>query len=174
MLRILAPLVLKLAVVSAALFVVWQGAAPGLGTFWPGGLEQLWLSWQRPILRWVYGICALDAATYNTSWQLARGYVLSVLPFVALTIVAGPVGWRRLTWGFTGLAIIGCWQLATPPLLYLLRSRLGSGRSFYVGISPVFMFSYALPFVLWVLFSRERVAGWFGAGTSTDQQDIAS
>ena len=171
MIRILIPLVLKLAAVSAALFVLWLGTFPGVGVFWPGGLEQIWLSWQRPLLRVVYDLLELDADTYNKSWQLARGYVLSVLPFAALMLVAGPRGRRRVGWGLLGVIIIGCWQLMTPPLLYLLRSRLGSGRSFYVGISPVFMFSYALPFVLWVLFSRERITQWFGSTSATNTQE---
>ncbi len=160
MMRVLAPLVLKLAAVSAALFILWQGTLPGNTAFWPGGLEQIWLAWQRPVLRWFYNAMNLDAATYNMSWQLARGYVLSVLPFVALMIVAGPAGWRKAIFGLAGLVIIGCWQIITPPLLYLIRSQLGTGRSFYVGISPVFMFSYALPFVLWVIFSRDKIARW--------------
>jgi len=35
----------------------------------------------------------------------------------------------------------------------------------------VFMFSYALPFVLWVLFSRERITQWFGSTSATNTQE---
>ncbi len=161
MARELMLLVLKLAAVSAILFIFWQGSLPGLGNFWPGGLEQYWLLWQKPVLRWFYRVLELNADSYNASWQLARGYVLSVIPFAGLMIVAGPPGWRRLSWGVLGLAIIGCWQIATPLMLYLLQSRLGAGRSFFVGIFPVFMFSYSLPLILWVLFSRDRISRWF-------------
>ncbi|MFC1475797.1 hypothetical protein ACFLQW_02195 [Candidatus Zixiibacteriota bacterium] len=161
MIRALVLLVLKLAGISAILFIFWQGSLPGLGTFWPGGLEQYWLSWQKPVLRWFYRVLELNADRYNTSWQLARGYVLSVMPFAGLMIVAGPAKWRRLYWGVLGLAIIGCWQIATPLILYLLQSRLGGGRSFFVGIFPVFMLSYSLPLILWVLFARDRITQWF-------------
>lgn len=171
MTRALLLLALKLAMVAAVLFIFWQGTLPGLGNFWSGGLEQFWLSWQKPVLRWVYRVLSLDAATYNKSWQLARGYVLSVIPFIGLMIVAGPAGWRRLTWGGLGLAIIGCWQTITPLILYLLRSQLGAGRSFFVGVFPVFMFSYSLPLVLWVLFSRDRIARLFSHRTLPERPE---
>ncbi len=163
--------VLKLIAVSLVLFVLWQGAVPGLGSFWPGGLERPWLAWQKAVLRWFYQVLELDASTYNQAWRLARGYVLSVIPFVGLMMAAGPARVRQLlSRGLLGLAIIGCWQVLTPLVLYLLRSQYGGGKSFFVGIFPVFMFSYALPFILWILFSRDRIGRWFSQAKTSDRQ----
>ena len=152
----------KLVVVSIVLFALWQGSLPGLGEFWSGGMERPWMAWQKTVLLWFYQVFDLEKDAYNQAWRLARGYILSVIPFLGLMIVGGPPGIRRrLWWILLGLAVIGLWQLCTPLILYFLYVKFGGGKSFFVGIFPVFMFSYALPFVLWVVSSRNRIEQWF-------------
>jgi len=160
--------VLKLAVVSVVFFLLWKGSLPGGTEFWPGGVEELWFAWQMAVLRWLYGIFHLNAEIFNQAWQLARGYSLSIIPYLGLMVVGGPLKLRgRLLRGLYGLLIIAAWQICTPLILYFLQSTLGEGKSFFVGIFPVFMFSYALPFVLWVVFSRDRIEKWFTKRDST-------
>ena len=161
MLRAALLLIGKLVLVSIALFVLWQGSVPALGEFWPGGLERPWMAWQKAVLLWFYQVFDLEKDTYNQAWRLSRGYILSVIPFLGLMIVGGPPGIRRrLLWSLLGLAIIALWQLCTPLILYILYGKFGGGKSFFVGIFPVFMFSYALPFILWVVSSRDRIEKW--------------
>ena len=161
MLRAVLLFILKLAAVSLVLFILWQGELPGGEAFWPDGLEGLWLAWQMAVLRWLYRVFGLNAETFNDAWLFARGYVLSVIPFLGLMIAGGPVRLKdRLLRTLYGLAVIGGWQVCTPLVLYVLRSHYGGGKTFFVGVFPVFMFSYALPFVLWVVFSRRRIEQW--------------
>jgi len=161
MVRAVLLFILKLAIVSAALFILWRGELPGAGAFWPGGVEQFWLAWQMALLRWLHRLLGMNAQTFNDAWLFARGYVLSVVPYLGLMIVGGPLSLReRLVRGLYGLGIIALWQVATPLVLYILRSHYGGGRTFFIGVFPIFMFSYALPFVLWVVLSRGRIEQW--------------
>lgn len=175
MIRAVLLFILKLALVSVALFILWQGELPGAGTFWPGGLEQLWLAWQMAVLRWVYRVFGMNGQTFNDAWLFARGYVLSVIPYLGLMIVGGPTGWRdRLLRGLWGLGVIALWQLITPLILYLLRGQYGGGKSFFIGVFPIFMFSYALPFVLWVVLSRRRIDQWLAQRQAPDAPSTPS
>lgn len=124
------------------------------------------MSWEAALLRWLRDLWQLDGNLLNQSWVLMRGQTMSVIPYLVLMVVLGSRKLlRRLIGGGAGLAAIGLWQVLTPLVLYGLAQLSSSERVFFVGIFPLFMLSYSLPFVLWLVFSRDRLHDLFSKTT---------
>ena len=133
--------VLKLIAASAILYAIWD---------WKGEMWYALLFRQAALL--VYGILGIKLAAVSEALSIAVSRFFNILPFISLMSAAWGISWRRRLIGtLAGLLTLLIWHLA---FTLIVRSIIGAHQldpTAYRLLSPWFLLSDALPFVLWVI-----------------------
>lgn len=135
--------VVKLMLASACLYAVWE---------WKG---QLWYAlFFRQVALGVYGIAGVELASLRDALDITINRFFNILPFLSLMVAAWGISWRRRIVGtLCGFAVLICWHLAFTVIVESILDAHHFDPTAYKLLSPWFLFSDALPFVLWVIIS---------------------
>jgi hypothetical protein len=132
--------VLKLVIVSIVLYVIWE---------WKGQIAYALLF--RRIALPVYGLLGIETASLRESLNIVVDRFYNVLPFLSLMVAMWGIGWRRRVWGIVaGFAIIIIWHVCFTLIVRSIVMVHQLDPTAYRQLSPWFLFSDALPLLLWV------------------------
>jgi len=138
----------KFLLVSLPLFVLW---------YWKG--QDLYIS-------------ILDDSLYfflhtllgvNSDFTFPKDIFNNLIPFVSLMVITSGMKFKkRVTKLGWGLLILILAHVVLSKLIYLLCPEPGVVSRWYEKLSvPFYLFSEALPFLLWILFARKQVVDLF-------------
>jgi len=84
--------------------------------------------------------------------EVTSARFFNLLPFLSLMIAAWGISWRRRIVGtLTGFVAIAVWHLGFTLIVRAILDAHHFDRTAYRLLSPWFLFSDALPFILWVI-----------------------
>lgn len=141
--------VVKFILVSAPLFLLWQWKGEG---------------WYLVFVNHLYSYIFARILGLNIQFFAPPVAVfLSLLAFVSLMIIAIGMSLRTKALRLLmGLLIMVLWHVILVEAVYLLHEGPGVPSPAFEKLSgPLYIFTGALPFVLWILLAREQVAGLF-------------
>ncbi|MBD3299100.1 MAG: hypothetical protein GF341_10625 [candidate division Zixibacteria bacterium] len=158
--RTIAWFVVKLVVVSAALFGLWE---------WT--LAESYVILFRHVAGAVCGILGIELASLADSIGLVIPRFYNVLPFLSLIIATwGLTIRRRLIAIVAGVCLLVLWHVGLALAVDSIVAAHGLDRTAYQKLSPWFLISDALPIVLWVAFAYPSVAALFDQRHKHDNQ----
>jgi len=132
--------VLKLAIVSIALYAFWE---------WKGQIAYALLF--RQIALPVYSLLGIGIATLRESLDIVVDRFYNILPFLSLMAAMWGIGWKRRVWGTAiGLTAIIAWHVSFTLIVRSIFAAHQLDQTAYLQLSPWFLFSDALPLLLWV------------------------
>lgn len=133
--------VIKLIAASACLYVLWE---------WKG---QRWYAlFFRQAALAAYGLIGVQLAALRDALNITAERFFNILPFLSLMIAAWGITWqRRIIGTIAGLVILLVWHLSFTLVVQSIFNAHHFDQTAYKLLSPWFLFSDALPFVLWVV-----------------------
>lgn len=133
--------VVKLIAASACLYTLWEWKA------------QLWYALLfRQVALGAYGLIGVELVTLRDAIGITAERFFNILPFLSLMIAAWGISWRRRLIGIlSGLAVLMIWHLAFTLVVQSILNAHHFDPTAYKQLSPLFLLSDALPFVLWVI-----------------------
>lgn len=149
--------VTKLILASAGLYAIWE---------WKG---QLWYAlFFRQAALLVCGIAGVQLASLRDALDITVERFFNILPFFSLMVAAWGISWRRRIIGaLCGFAILVSWHLAFTVIVRSILDTHHFDPTAYKLLSPWFLLSDALPFVLWVIIAYKPLTSLLPAKSMT-------
>jgi hypothetical protein len=159
--------VLKLIAASAILYAIWD---------WKGQMWYALLFRQTAIP--AYGLLGIELVSLSEALNIVVSRFFNILPFLSLMSAAWGISWRRRMIGaLAGFLTLLIWHLA---FTLIVSSIIGAHQldpTAYRLLSPWFLLSDALPFVLWVIIAYKPLTALLpvkpktaAPGTTHDEQ----
>ena len=155
--RTLVLFVLKLVAASALFYVVWE---------WQG---QVWYAVLfREVALPVYGLFGITPESLREALNVTVERFYNILPFLSLMAAAWGISWRRRIIGIlAGGVTILAWHIVFTAVVRGILSAHHFDPIAYRQLSPLFLFSDALPFVLWVVIAYRPLTAILGGARSS-------
>lgn len=133
--------IIKLIAASVCLYALWEWKA------------QVWYALLfRQAALGAYGLIGVELVSLRDAIGVTAERFYNVLPFVSLMIAAWGISWKRRVIGIVaGFAILVIWHLAFTLIVQSILDAHHFDPTAYKLLSPWFLFSDSLPFVLWVI-----------------------
>ncbi len=149
--------VTKLILTSACLYAVWE---------WKG---QMWYAlFFRQVALAVYGLVGVQLASLRGALDITVDRFFNILPFFSLMVAAWGISWRRRIIGILcGFAFLVAWHLTFTVIVRSILDAHHFDPTAYKLLSPWFLLSDALPFVLWVIIAYKPLTSLLPAKPAT-------
>ena len=132
--------VLKLAIISIACFTLWE---------WKGKIAYLLLF--RGIAVPFYSLLGVGMVSLREPLDIVVDRFNNILPFLSLMAAMWGIGWKRRVWGTViGAGVVITWHVGFPLIVRSIFAAHHLDKTAYLLLSPWFLFSDSLPFLLWV------------------------
>lgn len=129
---------------SAILFVLW---------LWRG--EAAYARAFGSLLR----LLGFDTAAMRDAVPIVTPRLYNIIPLLSLMVAAWGITMRRRLWGMLiGFLLLATWHLVFLQLVHSIVSTHGLGPGAYRRLSPLFLFSDVLPWLLWAVVCRRPLA----------------
>lgn len=100
----------------------------------------------------VYELFEVPLNSLRDAIEVVAERFYNILPFLSLILAMWGIGWKRRLWGgLAGLGVIVVWHICFTLIVRAILLAHQFDPVAYRLLSPWFLFSDALPLVLWVL-----------------------
>jgi hypothetical protein len=158
--RILLPFVLKLIAASVLLYLVWE---------WKGRVWYVLLF--RDVATPICSLLGKELGTLRDALAITIDRFYNILPFLSIMVAAWGITWKRRVIGaLIGFAVLVLWHVAFTLIVDAIITAHGLDATAYKELSPWFLFSDALPFVLWVIIAYKPLTDIFASAKKGKSQ----
>ncbi len=131
----------RLSTVSVVLYVVWE---------WQGRLAYTLLF--RTVALPVYDVFGIPPNSLRDAAEVIVDRFYNILPFLSLMAAMWGISWKRRLWGaLAGFGGILVWHMCFTLIVRAILIAHQLDPTAYRLLSPWFLFSDALPLLLWVV-----------------------
>ncbi len=132
--------ILRLVAASIVLYIVWE---------WKGQVGYALLFRQAALP--VYSLLGIELASLREALDIVVDRFYNILPFLSLMAAMWGISWKRRGWGsLAGFGTIVAWHIGFTLIVRSIILAHQLDPVAYRLLSPWFLFSDALPLLLWV------------------------